>query len=325
MKVLRAHISYRRQWTFWQGAGSYERSLGEALPELAASPFMGHDLDVLQCIYDAWIMDTESVALTKFRFRVAGTGANRDPMYMARHRMHALWRQGLVLRGRPSTRYQGGSLPFLYQLSRLGYEVLRQCSWSGPGTDPRLDRGYTQASGSLDRILHHAEATQFMAHWLAALDPDGVSAPAWRPVGRAVCEAGQGGSRVRLFPDGIVEVGTPEQGCSYLVEWERSADAARFRDKLARLATFRHLEGWRENALLSPPIYLVVAWEHPDPTLDRTWGGRGDLGTLIETARHHEAGDWVVFLPGEELERGRYTALTAAGEPVDLLWGGGGG
>ncbi len=321
MRVLRAHISYRRQWSFWQGSGGHERSLQAALPELSARPVMTHDLAVLQDLYDAWIMDTESVALTHFRFRLDGRSPNRDAMYMARHRLRELWDLGAVLRGRPSARYGEGSLPLLYQLSRLGYEVLRQANWSGPGADPRLDRGYTPAAGNLDRILHHAEATQFMARWLARLDADGAAPVHWRPVGRATCEAGQGASRVRLLPDGIVEVGGPGDGCCYLVEWERSADTARFRDKLARLAAFRHLEGWRENALLAPPVYLVVAWEHPDPALDRTWGGRGRLGALVETARHHEGGDFTLFLRGEDLERGSYIAFTTGGEPVGLLWG----
>lgn len=324
MNVLRAQISYRRQWTFWQGSGGHERPLDQALADLAGKAVMDHDLDVLQSIYDAWVMDTGSIALLHFRQRLNGSGPNADPLHMARSRMAALWRAGLTLRGRPAARHGSGSLPFLHHLSRLGYEVLRQARWSGPGGDPRRDRGYQAASGSLDRILHHAECSQFVTGWLAALDGDGSAPAAWRPVGSAVLEAGQGPSRVRLMPDGIVEVGSPDDGSCYLVEWERSADAARFRDKLARLAAFRHLEGWRENALIAPPAYLVIAWERPDPLLDRTWGARGRLDALIEAARHHEAGECTVFLRGEDLERGRYLGWTAGGRSVDLLWNGAG-
>lgn len=325
MGPLRARISFRREDGFWKGNGNHSEPYETAKERLTGRILQTPDYGLLQTLYDAWVMDTASVARYHYRWRVDGSQPNRDPMHMARYCLCNLWRAGLLVRGRPQAAQTGGSVPFFYRISRLGYEVLKREHW-----DPRLvgeiDRGYADSKASPDRILHHAEVSDFITRWLVELeqrvDPQWVF---WTPVGAATCEIGSGAQAVRLSPDGIVQVGPPKSCAVYFVEWERSADGGHFRDKLRRMNDFRLAVGWQRArhaygvSLFGPPRYLVVAWEEADPKLRRLRSDRGTLEALLGIARDHEEGEYVLFLRGEDWEQGRWKATSIRGDEWDLL------
>ena len=325
MGPLRARISFRREGGFWKGNGNHSEPYEAAAERLTRLTLQDANLRMLQTLYDAWVMDTASIARYQYGWRLDGSQPNRDPMHMAQYCLHTLWTAGLLLRGRPQAAGVGGSVPFLYRISRLGYEVLKHAHW-----DPRLvgeiDRGYAHTDGSIDRILHHAEVSDFITQWIAELelhtDPRWVF---WTPVGAAGCEIGSRAQTVRLSPDGIVQVGPPKRCAVYFVEWERSADSEHFRDKLRRMNDFRLAIGWQRArhaygvSLFGPPRYLVVAWEEADPMLGRVRTGRGTLAALLGVAREHEEGDYVLFLRGEDWEQGRWKATSIRGDEWDLL------
>lgn len=301
--------------TYWNVGPNAVRSLEEAKADLAKARLSERDYAILERLYDARILSTTDIARLYYRLGVYGKELAHRQL-AAKRRMTMLHELGLLFRMRPRLAMGEGTSPYLYMLTRLGFDLLRRVRWDRD--EEREQVRYTDpAMLDFSRFVHNVDLNGFCTSWCEALDNRGVERE-WTPTSRAMQQARDRYRTLRFFPDAIMRVGPWEEGAVWFVEWERSAEASKLSAKLERLHEWSRLTGGG-RPWPTPPRMLVVAYHEPDPTLRYVRSDRGTLDGLLKAAAKDPFVGDTAFLAGEDWDAGSWQAKTVRGTPVDLL------
>jgi len=301
--------------TYWHSSPNADRSLDKAEPDLAKARLTERDLAILEMIYDARILSTKDISRLYFAFGVRQE-ALRDRKQATQRHMSVLHELGLVFRMRPRLMLGEGTSPYLYMITRLGFDLLRRVRWDRD--EEREQVRYTDpAMLDFSRFVHDVDLNDFCTSWCEALDNRGIEWE-WTPTSQAMQHARDRYRTLRFFPDAIMRVGPWEEGAVWFVEWERSAEASKLSAKLERLHEWSRLTGGG-RPWPTPPRMLVVAYHEPDPTLRYVRSDRGTLDGLLRAAAKDPYVGETAFLAGEDWDAGSWQAKTVRGRVVDLL------
>lgn len=264
------------------------------------------DIDVLQSLLEHRFLMTEQIVRMHFR----GFNSPRAAVVKCRQRMHVLFEAGLVVRYRPKLPPGYGTSQYLYTLSTAGFRVLRHLRGDDYDQDLkdlffRPENNYVE----LSRIIHELELNNFCLDVCDELNRRGYKFE-WIPT-RLTRQTFQTsyGKPAKMEPDAVFVIETDKDEKVLHIEYERSADRRRFRQKLERWNEYRKTGSWRVPYGREPFI-LVVGNDSVEET-DST----GRKNRTIHSIRplYAEATRAIfprlVFLTLEEREQGGWNCL----------------
>ncbi len=279
----------------------------EAPGELESLLHLGYterDIDVLQSLLEHRFLTTSQIIRMRFRGL-----SKRSAEEKCRKRMKVLFEKGLVLRYRPKLPPGCGSSQFIYALSHAGFRVIRHLR--GHEYDQNVDDMYFREGNhvELGRIIHELELNDFCLDVCDELRQRGYEFE-WIPtrLTRQSFQTSYGKSAI-MEPDAVFTIQTDKGEKVLHIEYERSADRRRFRQKLERWKEYRKTESWR-GFYGSEPLIMVVGNGFVDET-----DSAGRKNRTIHSIRplHAEATratfPRLVFLTLEERESGGWNCL----------------
>lgn len=256
------------------------------------------DLDILQTLLEHRFLTLNQLVRIYFR--------SSSGYYSCSRRMRQLFNVGLVLRYRPLVRKSEGSAPYIFALSQLGYEVLAKVRFLDEdisGMFYREDSNIIEIS----RIMHELELNEFCLDLFDAAIAKKLRFD-WLPT-RLTRQSfsASGGKTIIVEPDAVFHIYTPKGERILHIEYERSADRRRFRQKIDRWTEYRKRQAWRDR-YGAEPFILVVGHENAVETNGRKRRVVNSILPLQSIAEFRNF-EKIAFLTIEERNRGGWNCL----------------
>jgi predicted transcriptional regulator len=230
-------------------------------------------------------------------------------------RLKTLFEVGLVLRYRPMVYKGEGSAPYIFSLSQLGYEVLNKTRFIHEdisGVFYRADANIVETS----RINHELELNEFCLDLFEEASIRKLNFE-WIPTRLTRQRFSSGGKTILVEPDAVFHIYTPKGERVLHIEFERSADRRRFRQKIDRWKEYRNKQIWRER-YGSEPFILVVGYERSMETGGRKRRVLNSILPLRDIAKFRQF-DKIAFLTLEEHRKRTWQCLTTH-ETTQTIW-----
>ncbi len=256
------------------------------------------DLDILQALLEHRFLTLNQIVRIYFR--------SKSGYYTCSRRMRKLFQIGLVLRYRPLVTKSEGSAPFIFSLSQLGYEVISKTRF----LEQDISGLFYREDGNiveLSRILHELELNDFCLDVFEEAIAKKLRFE-WTPT-RLTRQSfsAPGGKTIIIEPDAVFHIYTPKGERILHIEYERSADWRRFRQKIERWTEYRKRQVWRER-YGSEPFILVVGHERAVETNGRKRRVVNSILPLQSMAEFRQFEN-IAFLTLEERQRGGWSCL----------------
>ncbi|MFD1676358.1 replication-relaxation family protein [Alicyclobacillus fodiniaquatilis] len=256
------------------------------------------DLDILQALLEHRFLTLNQIVRIHFR--------SKSGYYTCSRRMRKLFQIGLVLRYRPMVMKNEGSAPYIFSISQLGYEVISKTRF----LEQDISSLYYREDGNiieLSRIIHELELNDFCLDFFEEAIAKKLRFE-WTPT-RLTRQSFSvtGGKTFTVEPDAVFHIYTQKGERVLHIEYERSADRRRFRQKIERWKAYRKQQAWREK-YGAEPFILVVGHERSVETNGRKRRVFNSILPLQSIAEFRQFEN-IAFLTLDERQKGGWNCL----------------
>ncbi len=264
------------------------------------------DVAVLRGLLEHRFLTTQQLARLYFVGKYAHIYCNQ--------RLKILFDRGLVLRYRPKLPRGSGSAQHIFAISYLGYQILSTLQPDEAFRELfyREEDNFVQVS----RIIHELELNNFCIDLHENLQRIGVGFE-WEPTKLTRHTFTINGKTITIEPDAVFNIYTSKGERVLHIEYERSADRRRFRQKIERWKLYRNHQAWRDR-YGSEPYILVVGYENGVETNGRKCMVPNSILPLRNIAANRQLSH-IAFLTLEERESGGWNCLPQSGI-TQTLW-----
>lgn len=266
------------------------------------------DLEILQGLLEHRFLTSPQLHRLFF---TEGSGGAR----YTQQRLKIFYDIGLVMKVRPQD-LDPGTKPNVFALTTLGYQLLTLVGRIESG-DRSFFYNESENLVEFSFIIHELNLNEICLSLFDECEKKGFSFE-WLPTKlcRQQVRDAYGKNRI-VEPDAIFLFYTPNEQVVLHLEYERSADPRRFKQKLERWKLYRNQQVWKERYETEPIICVVgdrEGWS--------TGGRKRRVVNSIQPLLHlalNEGFPNICFLPTDEIEDKTYCCLPYRGKE-NTLW-----
>ncbi|MCS1352826.1 replication-relaxation family protein [Mechercharimyces sp. CAU 1602] len=275
----------------------------EMLLGMEKNPFkfslQSRDLDILQFLLEHRFLTTHQISILLFPDGIHGLRSTQ-------RRMKTLYNVGLVMKVRPRDG-DPGSKPNIFGLTHLGKDLLIRSSRVHSDEAAAVFYSLEENIIEFSYMLHDLHLNEFCLEIFKEANNRKLSFE-WLPTKLCRQHVKLPNGKYRVVEPDAIFIFTTDQGQKVLhVEYERSADPRRFREKITRWKLYRRQQTWKEKYDTEPFICVVgdrESWE--------TGGRKRRVVRSIDPLRkiaYGEAFNKIAFLPVDEVEDQTWNCL----------------
>jgi hypothetical protein len=249
------------------------------------------DLDILQALLEHRFLTTPQ--LNRLFFTDGKSG-----MRYTQRRLKVFFEIGLVMRIRPKDPNELGTKPNIFALTDLGFDLLMKV-----GRIKKDDQSYFYSERDnlieFSYIIHDLHLNEICLEIFEEANRRKLSFE-WLPTKLCRQKLKMPDGKFRIIePDAIFIFNTPNKQIVLHIEYERSADDRRFKEKLTKWKLYRGQQAWKER-FGSEPFVCVIGEREGLDTGFRKRRVVKSIKPLLRIA-YNDAFKRICFLPVDEI------------------------